>query len=238
MVRSSRRWLHASLAALTLGLLATAPAASAAGGEDRTWRFRVFLDDREIGTHEFRVRRDEGLERVEIDARFDVRFLFINAYRYRHQNVEVWQNGCLQHIESQTDDNGDMLQVRGRTGADGFVVGGAEGDTVLDSACVSSFAYWNPEFLSARRLLNAQTGEYLPVTVEAAGEELLVVDGRELPARRFTVAMEDGRITLWYHRDNGQWLALESPTPGGRTLRYEPLLLPLEAAPDERLAAN
>jgi hypothetical protein len=237
---SSRRLLRAGLAVLALGLLAPAVAAPAApaDGTVQEWRFRVFLDDREIGTHEFRVRADGGIERVEIDARFDVRFLFINAYRYRHQNVEVWQDGCLQRIEAQTDDNGDLLQVSGRTDSAGFVVDGARGDTVLDNDCVASFAYWNPEILDAGRLLNAQTGEYVNVDIEIAAEERLVVDGRELPARRYTVAMEDGYISLWYHRDNGQWLALESPTPGGRLLRYEPIQLPFGPQPDERLAAN
>ena len=54
------------------------------------WVFRVYLDDREIGFHEFSVTDRDGGQDVEISAEFDVKFLFFNAYSYDHRNLESW----------------------------------------------------------------------------------------------------------------------------------------------------
>ena len=203
--------------------------------DDRYWNFRVFLDDREIGFHEFRVMGDGIEQRVEIDAGFDVKVLFINAYSYRHTNVETWRDGCLVSIQSATDDNGDRLEVAGETGEQGFLLAGPAGQPGIVGDCIQSFAYWNPGILSAERLLNAQTGELVDVRIEDRGSASVRVGDRELPASRYQISMSDGKIDLWYHRDTGQWLALEAPTKGGRVLRYEPVGLPLMPDGDDRL---
>lgn len=194
-------------------------------GEQR-WRFRVLLDEREIGFHDFAVLPQESGGRVEIDAQFDVRVLFINAYRYRHSNVETWRGDCLASIRSTTDDNGDLLRVEGASQEAGFRVDSHAGDELLKSDCVRSFAYWDRSLLAADRLLNAQTGEWLEVSVEELGPGQVRFGDAEIPAVRYRLALPDGRIDLWYGRDGGQWLALESPTAGGRLLRYEPVELP------------
>jgi len=204
--------------------------------DSQQWSFRVLLDGREIGFHDFQVSRQGHEQRVEIDARFDVKFLFINAYRYRHQNIETWRNGCLVSIASTTDDNGEMLQVNGTPGAAGFEIVDPVRDRVIDSDCVRSFAYWDLDLLSADRLLNAQTGEFVDVRVEHRGAGTLKVGGLDVPAQRYAVVMPEGTIDLWYGRDSGQWLALESRTEGGRLLRYEPVLLPLPLDGGARLA--
>lgn len=207
-----------------------------AEGEQR-WRFQVLLDEREIGFHDFVVDRRSGRARVETVAEFDVRFLFINAYSYRHQNVEIWENGCLASIQSQTDDNGERLQVAGAPSEDGFRVDSRDGETTLASACIRTFAYWNPEALQADRLLNSQTGEWVEVEVRELGPAVVPFQDAEIPARHLRILMPEGRIDLWYHRETGQWLALESPTESGRVLRYVPAELPL-AASGQRLTLN
>jgi hypothetical protein len=107
---------------------------------------------------------------------------------------------------------------------------------VLGDDCVRTFAYWNPSLLRGGSLLNAQTGELMPVDVEEYGADMLQVGGREIPTRRLQITLEDGVIDLWYHLETGRWLALEAPTEGGRKLRYEPASPPPEARDDERLA--
>jgi hypothetical protein len=200
------------------------------------WRFRVLLDDREIGFHDFRVSRSGREQRVEIDARFDVKFLFINAYRYRHQNVETWRDGCLSSIAASTDDNGEMLQVSGAPVTSGFGIDHHAGARILESQCVRSFAYWDLDLLSANRLLNAQTGDFLDVRVEDRGTETLQIGDSAVTARRYTLILPEGSIELWYGRDTGQWLALETRTEGGRLLRYEPVVLPQPLDGEARLA--
>ncbi len=199
-------------------VLAALVPGTAVASTSQEWSFRVLLDEREVGDLVFRVEERGGERRVTSDARFTVKFLFIDAYTYTHQARERWQGDCLAAIESRTDDNGRQLAVRGARTAGRFEV--AAGKVQADlPACVMSFAYWNPAMLRQARLLNAQTGELLDVRVEPLGEETIAVRGTPLTARRYALHAPDFRIDVWYASDN-RWVQLESRTDGGRRLRY------------------
>jgi hypothetical protein len=101
---------------------------------------------------------------------------------------------------------------------DAMMVAGPGGEARLPG-CVMSFAYWDPRILGATRLLNSQTGELMPVSVVERGTERVNVAGRNVAATRHRLSAPDLQIDLWYA--DGRWVALEAPTPGGRTLRYE-----------------
>jgi hypothetical protein len=195
--------------------VASSPAASAAGGE---WNFRVLLDGKEVGWHRYIVRGDGAATEVESRAQFDVRILMLNAYSYRHTARERWRGACLDQLESRTETNGRVEKVAAMANDDAVVVAGPSGDARLPG-CVMSFAYWDPRILRATRLLNSQTGELLPVKVAEQGTEQVNVAGRTVAATRHRLSAPDLQIDLWYA--DGRWVALEAPTPGGRTLRYE-----------------
>jgi len=201
-----------------------ASASAAADAEDQ-WAFEVFLDDKPIGFHEFALDGSEGRYTLTTRASFDVKILFINAFRYRHENVETWQDGCLTGISARTDNNGEALTVEGEIEADRFVVTSAVGNDVLPS-CVKSFAYWNPDILTADRLLNSQTGEFEDVDIVFEERELLAVDGRDIEADRYALTTNEKTIRLWYSAAGQRWLALEAPAKGSRKIRYEPIDVP------------
>ena len=193
----------------------SSPAAPTADGE---WNFRVLLDGKEVGWHRYVVRGDGASTEVESRAQFDVRFLLLNAYSYRHTARERWRGACLDELESRTETNGRVEEVAAVAYDDAVVVDGPSGDARLPG-CVMSFAYWDPRILRATRLLNSQTGELLPVSVAERGIERVSVAGRTVAATRHRVSAPNLQIDLWYA--DGRWVALEAPTPGGRTLRYE-----------------
>lgn len=209
---------------LGIALLAGTAAVTATPiGDTRQWTFRVYLGDAEIGNHNFTVTDLGGAQEMRTLAEFNVKFLFFNAYQYRHQNVERWGGSCLQAIESQTDANGDLYSVVGSAQDQSFVVSTVLDDTEGESTlpgCVMTFAYWNPDFLRERRLLNTQTGEYIDVEAELVGDDVLTVRGNPTPAYRYRLTGENLDIELWYSLDR-EWLALESVTDSGRRLRYE-----------------
>jgi hypothetical protein len=207
------RWPVPVALALVFGRALAAHAAT-----PREWRFDVFLGHRAIGTQVVQVTDEGTRKRVTTEARFDVNILFVNAYSYRHRNEEIWEGGCLASIESTTDDNGKPFRVKGTSGTDGFAVETRTARSTLPS-CVRSFAYWNPDYLKAQRLLNAQTGEYEDVILRPLGDETLDVRGEPRPARRYALEGPKLRIDLWYSPDD-DWLALESSSKGGRTIRY------------------
>jgi hypothetical protein len=83
-----------------------------------------------------------------------------------------------------------------------------------------TFAYWNPDILTQKRLLNPQTGRLETVTIMPLGEDNVVVRGATVPARRYRISGPKHPIDLWYGADRN-WLALQSTVDGGRLLRYQ-----------------
>jgi len=122
-------------------------------------------------------------------------------------------------MQINTNANGKRVQVSGEQTGAGFLVERDDNPIELPE-CVMTFAYWNPEFLDQPRLLNPQTGEYVDVDVEPAGDEMLEVRGQLVVARRIRLTANDVDLTLWYSPDD-EWLALESVAKGGRIIRYE-----------------
>lgn len=184
------------------------------------WEFRVLLNGRDVGRHRFMVERQGDRETVTIDADFDVKLLGISVYEYKHRNVEVWSQDCLDAMKTTTDDGGDSYSVYAvRVQAGLRVI--ANGRENLLPGCVMSFAYWNPDFLSQARLLNAQTGEYVRVSSRPVGEESIELpNGRTVKANRYRVSVEGtGDIDLWY-QDNRRWVRLKSLVKGA-DLIYE-----------------
>lgn len=186
---------------------------------EQEWRFRVFLDDKEIGYHEFLL-EDNGAHRVlKSTAEFEYKLLFVKLYEYQHDNSEIWQGNCLQRIESSTDANGKPYSVTGERQEYHFAVQSNQGEATLPP-CVMSFAYWNPDFLQQTHLLNSQDGEYLAVDVSQPVYDPLPVRGETIDAWRYELSAGKLQMELWYSKDH-QWLGLASQAEGGRTLRYE-----------------
>jgi hypothetical protein len=204
---------------VTILVALTSLTAADADSASRTLMFDVFLDGKKIGYHRFDIDGTRSNAAVRSEASFDVKFLFVTAFSYRHTATESWSNGCLDEIEARTDSNGKMLNVVGELTGDGFVIDTGERAAELPK-CVMSFAYWNPGFLEQPRLLNPQTGEYVDVEVQDLGNDVLRIDGREIPARSVRLTARKMDIRLWYSEES-EWLALESVAKGGRIIRYE-----------------
>jgi hypothetical protein len=218
--RARQRRTLAALALAAFAMLTAAPSSFAAAASEaatREWIFDVSLDGRRIGEHRFTLQDRGDIRELQSEALFNVRFLFINAYRYEHSAREHWQGDCLQSVDARTDANGKPIVVEGQRENGAFRIRTGNVD-VLQDECVQTFAYWNPSILDASRLLNPQTGEYVDVKVLLMGRE--VIGGQQ--ADRYRLIGKGAtplQIDLWYTpaRD---WLALESLTPEGRRLQY------------------
>jgi hypothetical protein len=210
--------IHAgSLLVLSLVASLLSPTAESAT-EQREWRFTALLDGKVIGYQSFRL-QEQGREKVLVsEARYNVKFLFMNVYTYTHSNKEVWRGDCLNRIDSRADDNGERFFVHGALERSHLALETIEGRSQLPE-CVMTFAYWNPRILDANRLLNAQTGQYLDIEVTPLGREFITAAGEEHPAQRYELKTTKFTIDLWYSPDQ-KWLGLETTTDSGSRLRY------------------
>lgn len=191
-----------------------------AGAAESHYTFDVLLDNKAIGQHQFRVAATpDGVETVESEARFEVKFLGLTVYRYRHRAEEQWREGCLSRITARTSDNGRELAVRGERAGAGFRLDEpvARGNS---SSCVISYAYWNLQLLlRGTPLLNPQTGEFDAVSIDHLGEQQIEVKGELRKAQHYRLRGPELPIELWYAPD-GQWLQLASRAAGNRRLLY------------------
>jgi hypothetical protein len=198
----------------TLTMAASLPALA-----NQTWDFRVFLDQKEIGTHRFDLVDRDGERQLTSEARMAVKVLFVTAYTYDHHDVEHWNGDCLSKLSSSTDDNGDKHRVDVQRRGGETVVQTLEGTQRLGQ-CVLTFAYWNPAMLQQTELLNSQDGKHVKVKITDAGADDIVVRGLKTPARRYELRSEKLSIDLWYSEQQ-EWLALESRTERGQKLIYK-----------------
>jgi hypothetical protein len=207
----------APLVASMLGIVLML-ATSLQAAESRVWNFRAFLDDAPIGYHRFTLLNQGATRELRSESRFEVKLLFITAYRYAHDATEHWRGDCLESLKARTDDNGERTAVDVASAGEGLMVETSKGREAL-SGCVMSFAYWNPQMLRQLRLLNAQTGTYEAAKISSLGEETIPVRGAPVLAKRYRITGPKNPIDLWYSASD-EWLALESTVAGGRRLRY------------------
>jgi len=76
---------------------------------EKTLVFDVFLDGNKIGYHRYEIDGPRNSAAVRSEAKFDVKFLFLTAFSYRHTAEESWAGGCLQEIQARTDSNGKEM---------------------------------------------------------------------------------------------------------------------------------
>ena len=189
-----------------------------ADGKADSWNFKVYLDDKPVGFHNFTVDGEPNERKLKSEARFDVDFYIFNAYSYQHQSNERWNSDCLSEINSSTNDNGEKFLVQGKTVQGSFDLAIPKGQFDLPS-CVMTFAYWNPKMLTQKRLLNPQNGEYVNVDIKPIGQETVKVKGESLPALHYRMKTDKFLIDLWYSPDQ-RWLALDSTLENGRVIHY------------------
>ena len=154
----------------------------------KEWVFDVFLDKSKIGTHSFTLNEDKLVSR----AKFNVKVLFIEAYKYDHTSKEQWQNDCLTNIDVNTTEDKITTNVRGKKAAEGFEISDGKVSQALPE-CVMTFAYWNPKILEQTKLLNPQNAEYLDTTFTKVGIENMVIKGKptETTHYKLTGALND-----------------------------------------------
>lgn len=191
-------------------------------GFAKEWNFDVYLDKTKIGQHTFRL--SEGNELIS-QAKFNVKVLFISAYKYNHNTVERWKDGCLKNLESSTLENDVTTKVKGNASNGQFLVDDGKVKQVLPD-CPMTFAYWNQKILEQTKLLNPQNAEWLDTRIVKIGKEMLDVKGNQVEALRYKLdASFAGKpklnIDLWYRADNQEWISLKSITPEGYTINYK-----------------
>lgn len=191
--------------------------------------FSVLREGDVIGHHsiDFSRRGDDLVVDVNIDL--EVKFAFITVYRYTHRNQEIWRDGRLHAIDTQTDDDGTEHWVKGRASVAGFAIESDGGDALLPSNVIPS-SYWHPDTPKAETLLNTQTGELAQIKVAAGADKSSIpMPWGPQVARSFEIS-GDVDLKLWYD-DKGCLLKMNFAAPGdGSQIDYVPARHPMTSS--------
>lgn len=230
----------ASLASLASAALSSAPPAAEqqqlaarapepSSSEDRetgrrVYAFDVYRKGEKIGEHRVTVSRiGEDRYRAEVTIDLEVKLAFIPVYTYTHRAEEIVENGRLVSLESRTDDNGEIYEVRARReGDDRLLVEGPAGRMEITPDIVPT-TYWRDSLVRSNRLLDTQKGRILNVQAEPEYRGSISIHGREVPATRYSIS-GDLQLQIWYDH-SGTWSKLRFDYKG-ETLEYRASRLP------------
>ena len=205
-------------AALLLG----APAASMnlTPAAKQSLNFTVYRDDAPIGYHKFNFRpRGDKLE-VKIDVDLEIKLLFVTTFKFTHVASEVWENGRLLQMESETDYDGDPYKVKVQRLDDGMLVE-VNGERKLAPGNILPSNLWNRAILTDDKILHPIMGRVLPLKVMPLGKRDIEIGGGEsIPAEGFKI---DGggefQRELWYSPDGCLVeVGFDAPKDGSRIL--------------------
>lgn len=188
--------------------------------ESSVLNFRIFLSGKLIGMHSYTIKKnsDHNLLKSKADMK-GAALGFIN-FHYNHTSSEKWSNGCLDRMDSATDENGQFYKVTGRKTTSAFEINSGKKTKIINSGCVRSFVYWDLSLLQSDYLLNPQTGDFTKVQLVKEGKERIKAGDKTYDAQKYILKNKDADIELWYDQ-SGRWLSLQSKTWIGQTIRYE-----------------
>ncbi len=195
-----------SLWRVMLGFLP--PAASAAGlpacpvQNGQTASYDIVRGGSVIGSQTVHYTQAGPDLTVDITVNAAIRVLGVRVYNYVHRGTEHWHDGQMVGLVAKTDDDGVPRQVNAtRDPATGWhgVSGPSPGMVPLLASSL-----WNNQTISATRLLDRETGAIQAVRVTPAGDEVLTLGTRSVPAHRYDLA---GVVSgnAWYD-SSGCWV--------------------------------
>jgi hypothetical protein len=197
--------------AATIGLR-DSPASASAPPSDLS--FSVWREDCEIGTHRvfFEQIGDRTLVRSEAD--FLVRFGPIVLFRYRYRATETWQDGLLQSVSAQTNDNGKAEFAEARREGEQLSVTGSKSGKYLAPPGAIAATHWNPAELD-QPMINPQNGELMRFERRDLGEEKLATGD----LARHVALSGYAQLDLWYDQSRS-WRALRAVASDGSIIDY------------------
>ena len=199
-------------AAFLAPTLIGAPQAHAAGiPPARRMPFSVRRGDDFIGNHVVTFSQSGNRVEVLVTAAFEVKVAFVTAWRYEHQNREVWEDGRLISVDSTTNDDGTDLSVTARATATGLDVQGREGRFTAPADTLST-SWWNAGVVGRNQVLDTQNGIMRSYSVSPGSWESVTAGGRPVQARPYVLS-GDFNLTIWFS-DQDQWVKMRFDARG------------------------
>ncbi len=222
MILKSSKVSAAGLIAIGVAMLAPSGDTLASGADpfslygERIY-FDVYRNDKRVGAHEVRFRRDGN--QIVADSSFDLslRILGLFTYTYSYQSSEKWENNQLVALNATIDDNGDISSVRvDKTDGQLQVIGPTSQEIGVPDLFPTT--HWNSNVVGATQIINTITGSINEVTMVDMGRTEVPAGDTLRPATHFAYQGELS-TEVWYD-DEGRWVKMRFPGSDGTMIEY------------------
>jgi hypothetical protein len=203
-------------------LLFGAPAASMnfMPAAKQSLNFTVYRDDAPIGYHKFNFRPEGDKLEVKIDVDLEIKLMFVTAFKFTHAASEVWENGRLLSMESETDDDGDPYKVKVWRLGEGMLVE-VNGEQKLAPGDILPSNLWNRAIVNEDKMLHPIMGRVLPLKVSPLGTRNIEIgNDKFIPAEGFEInGGGEFQRELWYSPDGRLVeVGFDAPKDGSRIM--------------------
>lgn len=179
--------------------------------EPKDIHFNVYRNDGLIGYHKLNFYTNGKETTADIEIKFEVTFLGFVVYDYFHKNIEKWQNGELNKLNSKTDKNGDSLFCTLNNQEGTYKIKGSSGEKNTNSYMMPT-SYWRMELVESnyKTTLNTQDCSVINFNITFLGEEKIY--NNKLNTKHYKLVGkeqtgEDVIIDIWYD-DSKNWVKM------------------------------
>ncbi len=198
-----RRLLQLTGAALAAALLSGLPARTARAcpvfPPDGEIDFLVLRHGTVIGTHRIRFARAQGRLVVRSDVEIEAGVPGAPLARFVHHAEEVWVDGWLHAVVSDTDDDGRRYRLRAER-RDGIFQGSVNGRAFTLSGYIIPTSFWHRDTPASGALFDTIDGMVKFVRPRLIGAERVPVGGKPVLAKHYALSGAFRR-ELWYDAD-------------------------------------
>jgi hypothetical protein len=202
---------------IVLGLIA--PVLSTLAADPETRDLLIQVDGKKAGEMHITVQQlENGSTAISSAADVAVDKLVIH-YTYSYRGTELWKDGKLLQLDSNTNDNGKKLSVAAVADKDAIRLR-ADGKERLVRPDVWTTSYTRYPDVSrcdkTVNLIDADTGKEMTATMQYMGKDELIVAGNKIACTHFHLS---GGVTvdLWYD-GQGRLVRHESVQSGHKML--------------------
>lgn len=181
--------------------------------------YTITRDGDPIGTQKLDFLRDSDNSLTVItDVEIDVRLLGLSVYKFTQHIEEKWQDGLLQALQSQTNDDGEERKVDLKR--EGDRLKGTYNNKLRDvPGSLIPSSLWHPDAVRQTVVLDSVRARQHQVTVANKGNAALILPAGQIEARHFAFSGELNR-DVWYGPD-GIILQAEMKGKDGSIIRQQ-----------------
>jgi hypothetical protein len=185
----------------------------------RSLSFAVMRKGDKIGEHLLTFDGHGDDLTVQVNVELKVGLGPIVLFRYKHHASEIWKNGQLAALDTETDDDGTHHRVTGRWTPDGFKVEGTKTPPYTAPADALPATHWNRKQLDGP-WINTQDGRLLHPKITPLGDDMIpIASGSNIEAQHFSLT---GDAILDTYYDNApSWVGLNFKAGDGSLIVYE-----------------